>query len=625
MCGIAGMVALSAGDRLDAAVVRRMCDLQVHRGPDDSGLWASSDGRVVLGHRRLSIIDLSASGRQPMETADGRFRVVFNGEIYNFAALRAELEQAGHVFRSTSDTEVILHGYREWGRGLLDRLGGMFAFALHDVQQDELLLARDPLGIKPLYWGLEAGDMDGRGSRRLAFASEVQALRKVMPSGGTDPEAVAHYLMWGSIAPPRTLYRRFRALAPGHYLVVRRGDFKNPEPYFQLVDYVGQVEPMDRMEALAYARGALRDSVERHLVADVEVGAFLSGGVDSSALVGLASEFHDSPITTVNMSFGDHPLDEAPLAEEAARLYGTRHHRVPIELDDARDRIRDAVLALDQPSVDGVNVYFVSEAAVRAGLKVALSGVGGDELFAGYASFQMIPSILDIHEKLSRIPGLSALRRPLAAGLRATSRRTSVHNYALALEYGDTYTGAYFAQRGLDAPSHVRGLLAKDCRDAVLGCPPVTELDARVASLDVPVEERISLLELQQYMGVQLLRDADVMSMSHSLEVRTPLVDRELVCALFRIPAEHRHAGPAKLLLREAPARPVPDALWARTKQGFTMPFEDWLRSGELPVALPKHPIFDGDALRVVERDFRAGRTHWSRVWALLVLEPFLD
>ena len=406
--------------------------------------------------------------------------------------------------------------------------------------------------------------------------------------------------------------------------MISKGKVEGPHRYFCLEDHVGQPEPMDGQEARQFAREVLLDSVKRHLLADVEVGAFLSGGVDSCSLVGLATEVHNAPITTVNLSFESHPLDEGPLAEQGSRYYGTQHHRVSLDLADVRDRIRDAMLAIDQPSVDGTNVYFVSEATVSVGLKVALSGIGGDELFAGYGSFVQIPSILGINRKLDLLPGMGALRGPLARAMRRYSRRTDVHNFALALEFGDTYSGAYFAQRGMYAPQHVTELLAPAVRDAVRACAPVSELDDRIGSNDVPLEERISLLELKQYMQVQLLRDTDAMSMSHSLEVRTPLVDRQLICDLFRIPPQHRHAGPAKLLLREAPSKPVPDDLWKRPKQGFTLPISDWLRSGELPIVLPNHPIFDANALARIDRDFKSGRVHWSRIWALLVLEPFL-
>ncbi|MGH7289342.1 MAG: asparagine synthase (glutamine-hydrolyzing), partial [Myxococcota bacterium] len=377
MCGIAGILQYRGDSAVEPECLVELRDLQRHRGPDDAGLWVSADGLTGLAHRRLSIIDLSPRGHQPMLTSDGRFAIVFNGEIYNFHALRRELEAVGHVFASTSDTEVLLHGWRAWGPALLGRLRGMFSFALHDALKRETVLARDPLGIKPLYW-----TDDGR---RLAFASEVQALRSALGTSGLDPEGLASFLVWGSIAAPRTLYRGVHALPAGAWLRIGPGGVDAARCYWRLEQAFGSAQPMDEAQAAEHLRVALVDSVRHHLVADVPVGAFLSGGVDSSALVGLLAELHQGPVRTVTLSSDVAELDEARLAASAARLYGAEHQVVKIGVEEARERMPEAVRALDQPSVDGVNTYFVSEAAVRAGLKVAVSGVGGDELFGGYS------------------------------------------------------------------------------------------------------------------------------------------------------------------------------------------------------------------------------------------------
>jgi asparagine synthase (glutamine-hydrolysing) len=364
MCGICGILTRPqsmgeepvAKDQLEA-----LRDAQRHRGPDDAGTWIAEDGSVGLGHRRLAIIDLSSGGHQPMATSDGHLQVVFNGEIYNFKELRAELQQHGHVFRTSSDTEVILHGYREWGLALLDRLGGMFTFALYDSESKTTLLARDPLGIKPLYYA----DL----GHRLVFASEIQAIRKVIDDGGPDPEGIATFLHWGSIAPPRTLYRRIRALPAGAWMRWTPQGLEGPSPYWSPESEFGRETPMDWEEATERLSNALADSARRHTIADVPVGVFLSGGVDSVALVGLLSEAHPDPIRTVTRSFDEASLDESALARQAASVYGTDHCEVPIRVDEIRDRMPDAIRALDQPSIDGVNTYFVSEAAARTGLK----------------------------------------------------------------------------------------------------------------------------------------------------------------------------------------------------------------------------------------------------------------
>lgn len=617
MCGIAGLLVYGDAEPVCDRDLRALRDAQRHRGPDDEGLWISEDRRTGLGHNRLSIVDLSPRGHQPMATEDKRFWLVYNGEIYNFRGLRRELEECGHRFVSDSDSEVLLHGYREWGLALLDRLRGMFAFALHDAEKGETLLARDPLGIKPLY----LADEDGR----LAFASEVQALRRVVPDRGIDPEALATYLLWGSIGAPRTLYRSIRALEPGTWMRVGPERLTGPSFYYRLEDELGHAEALDSVEAAESLRAALVDSVRHHMIADVRVGAFLSGGVDSSALVGLMAEVHDAPICTVTLAFDDAALDESSLARQAADLYGSEHHEIHIGIDEVRERMGDAVRALDQPSVDGVNTFFVAEAAARTGLKVAVSGVGGDELFGGYRSFTRVPRIRRAHGAATAIPGggraLSA-----AAGLLQRLPRTPARSALVrALEFGGDAAGAYYGERGLFSPAEVRELLAPELVDAVEACDPRGSLNARVRPGSLPESERVSALEMRQYLQVQLLRDTDAVAMRHSLEVRTPLVDRELLRAAARVPARLRRAGPAKLHLRQAPRPPIPEALWRRRKQGFTLPFEDWLRSGGISTVLPKHEWLRRSGVRRVAQDFEAGRVHWSRFWALLVLREFLN
>jgi asparagine synthase (glutamine-hydrolysing) len=420
----------AGGVERDALI--RLRDAQRHRGPDDEGLWISSDGRTGLAHRRLSILDLSPRGHQPMSTADGTLHIVFNGEIYNFEALRRELEARGHAFRSASDTEVILYGWREWGPELFGRLRGMFALALHDERRGETVLARDPLGIKPLYW-----TDDGR---RVCFASEVQALRSVAGSQGLDPEGLATFLLWGSVAAPRTLYRGLQALPAASWVTITAAGPSAPRVYWRLEEAFGAARPMGEEEAAARLRDALLDSVRHHLVSDVPVGAFLSGGVDSSALVGLLAELHRGPVRTVTLSFDVAELDEGALAAEAARLYGTEHHVVKIGIQDAQERIPEAIRALDQPSVDGINTYFVAEAAVRAGLKVAVSGVGGDELFGGYANFEWIPRLRRLHARFSAL-GAGGLER-VGAWIERLPRTRALGRMARALRFGGSDEGA---------------------------------------------------------------------------------------------------------------------------------------------------------------------------------------
>jgi asparagine synthase (glutamine-hydrolysing) len=616
VCGISGVIQYRGGPRVEAREVLASRDAMRHRGPDGEGLWLSADGRVGFGHRRLAIVDLSPLGIQPMATPDGSLHVVYNGEIYNYPQLRSELGALGHRFVSTSDTEVLLHAYRQWGLDMLERLRGMYAFALHDAARGETLLARDPLGIKPLYLA-----DDGK---RLVFASEVRAVRAIAGDGGIDPEGLATYLLWGSIAAPRTLYQRIRALPPGSWLRVGAQGVEEPRAFFRLEDEIGRAEPMAAEEAARLLQEALVDSARHHLMADVPVGSFLSGGVDSSALLGLLSEVHDAPICTVNRAVDVPDLDESRLAKAAAQLYGAEHHEVPIRIEEIRDRVPDALRALDQPTIDGVNTYFVSEAAAKAGLKVAVSGVGGDELFGGYPSFERVPRIQRYHARLRAIPGVGAALAPAARLLETRIPRSRTGSkLALALAFGGDDAGAYYTERGLFSPNEVRQLLAPGLAEAVDACDPRAELRRRIDLDRLPPEERVGALEICQYLQAQLLRDTDAVSMAHSLEVRTPLVDRDLLRIAARVPAALRREGPAKLRLREAPQLPLPPMLWQRRKQGFTLPIERWLQERTLPVKLPEHPALRPEAVRAVHRDFERGRLHWSRLWALVVLESF--
>jgi asparagine synthase (glutamine-hydrolysing) len=620
MCGICGILTRPQGIGAEPVDQRRLeilRDAQRHRGPDDAGIWISDNRSVGLAQRRLSIIDLSAAGHQPMATEDGQLRVVFNGEIYNYRELRSTLIDRGHRFRTESDTEVLLHGYREWGLELLDRLGGMFAFALYDAKSKETLLARDPLGIKPLYYA-EHG-------QQLVFASEIQALRKVLDDGGPDPEGIVSFLSWGSIAPPRTLYRQIRALPSGSWMRWTPRGLEGPNTYWTIESEFGHEEKMDWPEASERLRTALVDTARRHTIADVPVGAFLSGGVDSVALVGLLSETHPEPIRTVTLAFDVASLDESALARQAATLYGAEHYEVPIGVDEIRDRMPDAIRSLDQPSIDGVNTYFVSEAAARTGLKVAISGIGGDELFGGYLTFNRIPQIMSVRNRLSRLPGVDWLSRNPDPWLARTTHGKHLPKLMRALVYGKEEAGAYFTERGLFSPPEIRALLTPEIAEAVDACEPRESLTQRLALDSIPPEERISALEIRQYLQVQLLRDTDITSMRHSLEVRTPLVDLELLRAAVKVPARFRRAGPAKRALREAPSVAVPDAVWNRRKQGFTLPFDTWLREGSIPSSPARHPLIRTDAQDSIASAFSSGQIHWSRLWALIVLGEFLN
>jgi asparagine synthase (glutamine-hydrolysing) len=481
----------------------------------------------------------------------------------------------------------------------------------------ETFFARDPLGIKPLYFS-----DDGQ---KISFASEVQTLKLVVADHTIDAEAVASYLFWGSIAPPRTLHRSIRAMPPGSWLRIRGDRVEGPETYYRLEDELGRSQTMTQTEAGERLRAALVDSVSHHLIADVPVGSFLSGGVDSSALVGLMAEVHQGPIRTVTLSMDARELDEGDLAQQAATLYGSEHHEIPMGIEQVLNRLIDAVHALDQPSIDGINTYFFAEAAVKAGLKVAVSGVGGDELFGGYGTFQMLPTIERLHARAGSFPGGAAILAAASTLVDRFPRSRNQTRLQRVLGHGETTSGAYFAVRGLFNPSEVRTLLAPEFTDLVDAYDPVAELDDRVRLGDLAPNERISALEFRQYLQCQLLRDTDATAMRHSLEVRTPLVDTELLRAAAVVPASLRQQGPAKKFLRTAPRPPVPNALWARKKQGFTLPFDQWIRGGGISTDLPEHECLDPAGVAAIRQDFFAGKLTWSRLWALVVLREFLN
>src|SRR6516165_1284580 len=414
MCGIAGIYAYHyAANPVDRAELQRIRDHMAARGPDGFGEWYSQDERVGFGHRRLTIIDLSDRGAQPMTSADGKLVVTFNGEIYNYRQLRASLEAKGYTFRTQTDTEVLLHLYAEKGEAMVHDLRGMFAFGLWDAERNALLLARDPYGIKPLYYADDGWT--------LRFASQVKALL----AGGKvsrDPEPAGWvgFCLFGSVPEPFTTYQEIRALPAGSTLWVDRIGTHQTKQYFSIADTYCRAEaassPINDEDQQHDARDALLDSVRHHLVADVPVGAFLSSGIDSGALVGLMRDVGQQDIQTVTLAFEEfcgRNEDEAIIAKEVSAQYGTRHTTRVVTEQEFRDDLPKILDAMDQPTIDGLNTWFVSKAAHELGLKVAISGLGGDELFGGYSSFRDIPLCVRALAVPARLPGLGALSRRL--------------------------------------------------------------------------------------------------------------------------------------------------------------------------------------------------------------------
>lgn len=576
-----------------------------HRGPDDEGeetLTTGSGRPLWLGHRRLSIQDLSSAGHQPMRSLDGRRRIVFNGEIYNFKALRAELEAEGHRFRSGSDTEVILEGFSRWGEGCVDRLRGMFAFALYDAARDTLTLARDRLGEKPLYLH--------RSRERTVFASEVRALlASEAVARELDDQGLDAFLTFGGAADPFTLVDGVRAVLPGE-IVTLRGEDVSRRRYWSLRGIEPQGAP-DRGRAVRETRERLVESLRGVMVSDVPVAVLLSGGIDSSANVTLlhGEGFHDLHTFSVTFGSADARYSEKPWSDLVARTFSTRHESVEVGLDDARRLVRDAVDAQDQPSVDGVNTYLVCDAIRRAGIKVAVSGQGADELFLGYPQRKLFSTLLGLS---AAVPSPAKSLLAGARHLLPTPPDSSYEKAAQALFAHDPVAGAYLAQHSMFAHAAI---------DRLRGArrPSPARFVEDVGGVD-PLD-RLSRLELGHYLRNTLLRDGDQMSMAHSLEVRAPYLDAELIREVVSLPPAFKLAADRnKPLLLDAVGDALPRAVWDRPKMGFALPYERWLREGlDLGVAEGPEVGLDPDAVRGVRERFAAGK-NYTRHWALTVL-----
>ena len=640
MCGIAGIIDRSgrAVEDLQASA-QRMNESLAHRGPDDWGIIALSgnavehrsrncpdgetlarraadgraEGSVVFGHRRLAIIDLSFEGHQPMRTQDGRFWITFNGEIYNYRELRAELESSGVVFHSTSDTEVLLELFAREGPSCLKKLRGMFAFAVWDDERQQLFLARDRFGIKPLYYARPSPGV-------FLFASELKALRSSgRVSADLAEEAEMLFLERGSIAAPRTIYREILALPPAH---AARWDGKEMtvEPYWSLSEAIRDDGSHRYVETAAIAdrvRRAIVASVRAHMVSDVPVGLFLSGGVDSTAILAAIREFYAGDLKTLTIVFPKTEWDEGELARKSAASYGTDHVELEVTKEDFYRELDRFFAFMDQPTVDGVNTFFISKLAQQTGMKVVLSGLGGDEIFGGYKSFALVPKLRNYVRLARGVPGLS----------RAVSAFSQ-------------WLPTYWAPRVSQILQHGPGDLETVWRDyrAVftddqlrgMGKRPSAPRSVLASDSDLIRDpfRAIGYLEMEHFMIPQLLRDSDVFTMCHGLELRTPFVDHAFLAAVMEAGSWPSERGTSHKisLFRHMNGFLPPDHL-QHAKMGFMFPFEMWLRealSNRASAAGSNLRRFlTGSHCRSVIDGFVRGRVHWPSLWSLYVLERF--
>jgi asparagine synthase (glutamine-hydrolysing) len=589
MCGIAGILTHKAiSEHLNQAIRAMQATLN-HRGPDDQGRFISASGQAGLAHTRLSILDLSPAGHQPLSTPDGRYWISFNGEIYNFQSLRSQLKAQGVTFQSHSDTEVLLRLYERDGSACLHHLRGMFAFAIWDDWEKTAFLARDPLGIKPLYYW--------QSGSTFVFASELRALlASGLPQKQLSPPGLYGYLTTGSVPEPYTLIDQIYLLKAGHWLQWQAGTIQQ-QSYWQ-IDFSPQaIAPTD---AVAKTRSALLDSVQHHFVSDVPVGVFLSGGIDSTALVALARQTQLGQLHTYSIGFEETQWNEADLAKRVADHFGTVHTEHTVTASVGRALLPQFLSAVDQPSIDGFNTFCVSKIARDAGMKVVLSGLGGDELFGGYKSFQTVAQMARWGQKYK---SLQAISQPLGWSLERWSHSSKLRRLGDFLQAEPSVSAAYQRFRGVFSHREACQILRDYWPDLKALGPRAT---APFSQSFASTADEISWLELSRYMRNQLLRDSDVMSMYCGLELRVPLVDRQLLESIATIPSSLRLQLGKKLLTQAVPE--IPSWIIDQPKRGFYFPYEQWMQNewqdylltAPMPRQIPLSP--------------------WYRRWSLVVL-----
>ncbi len=575
MCGIAGAISFSDGRGSEDAV-RKMNARQKLRGPDDEGL--DSFGPATFGQRRLSIIDLSADGHQPMSS--GNLHITFNGEIYNFEEIKKELVAKGYSFKTKTDTEVILASYKEWGKESFSKLRGMFAIALYDSRGEELILARDRYGIKPLYYAATQGG--------LVFASTVVAIKESgLVELHEDEEAKIGFLLFGSVPLPKTTFKEVYSVRAGHYLSFSKNGAKEIKYYEPLTSFLKKISPA-KGAAVSRIKELLNESVRLHLISDAPLGVFLSGGIDSSVLAILAAKQREKALDTLSIDFKEYKFSEKKYREGVTARIKSRHKEYLVGREDFESEKENIFAAMDQPTIDGVNTYFVSRAAKEAGLKAVLSGLGSDEIFMGYHYFKRA-SLFRFVQKLPKI-----LKWPL----KLLSLRRSWAKLIYLYE-GKGLINFYLSLRGLFPPAEIAETLKINESSvwsyiAKLGDFLPTELK------NLHPADALSWLEVNFYMANQLLKDTDFMSMRHSIEARVPFLDHVLVEYISSLPVSLKLTARPKELLISAMGRDLPREVWDRPKMGFAFPLGNWL-----------------------SLDLKGAPGHLSRFWAELVLKNY--
>jgi asparagine synthase (glutamine-hydrolysing) len=620
MCGISGIYGLENLHQ-PLEMVRKMNRALAHRGPDAEGEFQGEN--IVLGHRRLAIIDLSDRGRQPMHDEANGISVVFNGEIYNYLELREELRD--YPFRTDTDTEVIIAAWSKWGSACLQRFNGMFAIALWDDKKQCLFLARDRMGIKPLYYAY-------RGSS-IIFASEIRAILATgLIPREMDTDSLVDYLRYQTVHAPYTMVKGVSMLQPGNFLMLRDDEVQEVQYWNPLASYSREASLMNPEEIRQHIGELLLDSVKLRMRADVPFGAFLSGGIDSSTIVALMSRVAGHKVNTFTISFNECDYSESTFAAMIAEKFGSEHHDIRLSASSFVDLLPEALEAMDHPSGDGPNTWLVSKITRNAGITMALSGLGGDELFAGYPVFKRSVKLLDQKWVLSfpkplRVLGASVLRT-MKPGVNSQKITELLRQDYLDLEY------SYPLSRACYLDYDIRTLL----RQTSLPENRVARILAEEVSFgspgfDLPFLSRVSHAEIRSYLQNVLLRDTDQMSMAHALEVRVPFLDHRLVEFVYGIPDSIKYPHSPKKLLTESMRGLLPTEVINRPKMGFTLPWEFWMKHELFELCnsrlerLALRPEFEGAQIRRIWHSFLKGKDQygWSRIWPLVVLSNWLE
>lgn len=622
MCGINGIVGIENPEK-GSALIAKMNAKMAHRGPDDEGIF--SDQYIALGQRRLSIIDLSSAGHQPMWSNDKRYCIIYNGELYNFKELRFDLERTirgsddkPYHFATASDTEVILASYIRWGKDCLKRFNGMYGFAIWDVQKKELFIARDRLGIKPIYYAYK--------NEILAFSSEIRALleSEITPRK-LNNDALVDYLRYQTVHAPQTMIKDVFMLMPGHYMLANINGIKI-EKYWDINNF-NNTKSIDESynTVCSKVNHLFEKAVQRRLVADVPFGAFLSGGIDSSAVVGMMSKVSTNKVKTFSVVFDDEQFSEAKYARLIANKFNTEHHEIKLTPNDFKNELNDALKAMDHPSGDGPNTYVVSKATKNAGITMALSGLGGDELFAGYDIFNRTLK-LDKLKWLGGIPGIS-----LAAKLNKTLRPSvSSAKIAEMMEFNSLdFKNTYPLSRQVLLEDQIKKILSQKN----LAKNSVATLVKSIHAQSGNLLSSVGIAEISSYMQNVLLRDTDQMSMAHALEIRVPFLDYELVEYVMALPDKYKIPTTPKKLLVDSLGELLPAEIVNRPKMGFTLPWKNWLKSDFRELCernlkvLGQNPHFNASEIDQLWKRFLQDDAFitWSRIWYLVVLQHWIS